>query len=65
MRDDIRGHYSLLTKGRIHYDISINNIMITTEERPNSYKGFLIDLDLAVPVNNEGACGVQAAPSHR
>ncbi|KAF8534196.1 hypothetical protein BDD12DRAFT_896759 [Trichophaea hybrida] len=58
MRDGIRGHYSLLTVGRIlHRDISTNNIMITTEHRPDDYKGFLIDLDLAVPINNEGACG--------
>jgi hypothetical protein len=60
IRDAIRGHYSLLTEGRIlHRDISINNIMISESGRKDGYKGFLIDLDLALELGPQpvAACG--------
>ncbi|KAK2590651.1 hypothetical protein QQS21_011664 [Conoideocrella luteorostrata] len=50
LRDAIRAHQSLYTKGRIlHRDISSNNIIITepSEPGPGGFKGMLIDLDLA------------------
>ena len=48
LRDAIRAHQSLYTKGRIlHRDISSNNIIITKPETSDGFKGMLIDLDLA------------------
>ena len=61
MRDAVKGHRSLLEKGRIlHRDISINNIMITInrEARPDRFYGFLIDLDLAIDVEATEPSGV-------
>jgi hypothetical protein len=54
MRDAVRGHRSLLTKGGIlHRDISHNNIMIPHHAAPRAdhYRGFLIDLDHAQRVS--------------
>ncbi|KAH8707831.1 hypothetical protein BB8028_0002g05710 [Beauveria bassiana] len=48
LRDAIRAHRSLYLKGRIlHRDISSNNIIITSPEQDDGFKGMLIDLDLA------------------
>ncbi|KAK8147543.1 hypothetical protein G3M48_001442 [Beauveria asiatica] len=48
LRDAIRAHRSLYLKGRIlHRDISSNNIIITSSEKADGFKGMLIDLDLA------------------
>ncbi|KAK2591244.1 hypothetical protein QQS21_011070 [Conoideocrella luteorostrata] len=48
LRDAIRAHQSLYTKGRIlHRDISSNNIIITDPSEPGDFNGMLIDLDLA------------------
>ncbi|KAM3552429.1 hypothetical protein ARSEF4850_007390 [Beauveria asiatica] len=48
LRDAIRAHRSLYLKGRIlHRDISSNNIIITSPEQADGFKGMLIDLDLA------------------
>ncbi|KAM0739960.1 hypothetical protein ACQRIT_005144 [Beauveria bassiana] len=48
LRDAIRAHRSLYLKGRIlHRDISSNNIIITSFEKADGFKGMLIDLDLA------------------
>ncbi|OAX79434.1 hypothetical protein ACJ72_06245, partial [Emergomyces africanus] len=48
LRDAIRAHRSLYTKGKIlHRDISENNIIITDPTITNGYSGMLIDLDLA------------------
>ncbi|PSN58875.1 hypothetical protein BS50DRAFT_663036 [Corynespora cassiicola Philippines] len=52
----IKGHESLLQAGILHRDISVGNIMLTVAEDD----GFLIDLDLAVKIDREGASG---APS--
>jgi serine/threonine protein kinase len=50
------GHESLLDAKILHRDISIGNIVLTIQEDD----GFLIDLDLAVKIDREKACG---APS--
>ncbi|CAH0044867.1 unnamed protein product [Clonostachys solani] len=48
LRDAIKAHQSLYTKGNIlHRDISTNNIIITEAEASGGFKGMLIDLDLA------------------
>jgi hypothetical protein len=48
LRDAIKAHQSLYTKGNIlHRDISTNNIIITKPEASGGFKGMLIDLDLA------------------
>ncbi|KKZ61580.1 hypothetical protein EMCG_00563 [[Emmonsia] crescens] len=55
LRDAIRAHRSLYTKGKIlHRDISENNIIITDPESTNGYSGMLIDLDLAKELNGGG-----------
>ncbi|RMZ76173.1 hypothetical protein DV736_g6707, partial [Chaetothyriales sp. CBS 134916] len=47
LRDAIKAHESLYRKGNIlHRDISENNIIIT-DPKTDSFKGMLIDLDLA------------------
>jgi hypothetical protein len=54
MRDAIRGHRSLYEKANIlHRDISCNNIMLATSPRSDGFKGFLIDLDLAILLHTE------------
>ena len=58
--DAVRGHYSLLTVGGIHHrDISINNIMLPVHRRSDNFRGFLIDLDLAIPVDHNGVSGAK------
>ncbi|PSN59265.1 hypothetical protein BS50DRAFT_580135 [Corynespora cassiicola Philippines] len=52
----INGHESLLDAKILHRDISIGNVMLTIAEDD----GFLIDLDLAIKIDREGASG---APS--
>ena len=48
LRDAIKGHQSLLEKGKIlHRDISENNIIITEPEQADGFQGILIDMDLA------------------
>ena len=57
MRDAIRAHQSLYMTGNIlHRDISSNNIIITEPETADSFKGMLIDLDLA-KVRDSGPSG--------
>ncbi|KAI0441995.1 serine/threonine-protein kinase Sgk2 [Xylaria telfairii] len=53
-KDAIKAHRSLYVKGKIlHRDISSNNIIITKPEMANSFKGMLIDLDLAKVRNTD------------
>lgn len=52
-RGAIAGHRSLLRYGILHRDISLYNLMITLQPRQDGYKGFLIDLDLAVRIGSE------------
>ncbi|CAD6505694.1 BgTH12-01184 [Blumeria graminis f. sp. triticale] len=49
LRDAIKAHWSLMTKAKIlHRDISANNIIMTGSEAHKDWKGYVIDLDLAV-----------------
>ncbi|SZF00606.1 unnamed protein product [Blumeria hordei] len=49
LRDAIKAHWSLMTKAKIlHRDISANNIIMTGSEAHKNWKGYVIDLDLAV-----------------
>ncbi|CAD6501124.1 BgTH12-01378 [Blumeria graminis f. sp. triticale] len=49
LRDAIKAHWSLMTDAKIlHRDISANNIIMTGSEACKDWKGFVIDLDLAV-----------------
>ncbi|OJD19014.1 hypothetical protein ACJ73_08673 [Blastomyces percursus] len=55
LRDAIRAHCSLYTKGKIlHRDISENNIIITDPKLADGYSGMLIDLDLAKELGSGG-----------
>jgi serine/threonine protein kinase len=51
--DLILGHESLLDAGILHRDISTGNIMLTEQEDD----GFLIDMDLAINLDNDKASG--------
>ncbi|SZE99255.1 unnamed protein product [Blumeria hordei] len=49
LRDAIKAHWSLIMKAKIlHRDISANNIIMTGSEAHKNWKGYVIDLDLAV-----------------
>ncbi|EHK22262.1 uncharacterized protein TRIVIDRAFT_191091 [Trichoderma virens Gv29-8] len=59
LRDAIKAHQSLYTRGNIlHRDISSNNIIITKPETEDGFKGMLIDLDLA-SVRDSDTSGAQ------
>ncbi|KAF6825529.1 serine threonine-protein kinase sgk2 [Colletotrichum plurivorum] len=51
----IEGHESLLKAGILHRDISINNLMINEDSSNPSWPAFLIDLDLAIRKQRQGA----------
>jgi hypothetical protein len=56
----IEGHESLRSKaGILQRDISINNLMINEDEENLSWRAFLIDLDLAIKEQQEGASGAR------
>lgn len=62
----IEGHESLRRKaGLLHRDISINNLMINEDDNNPSWPSFLIDLDLAVREQREGASGAKAKTGTR
>ncbi|VDB83504.1 Bgt-20301 [Blumeria graminis f. sp. tritici] len=49
LRDAMKAHWSLMTDAKIlHRDISANNIIMTGSEACKDWKGYVIDLDLAV-----------------
>ncbi|KAL2037271.1 hypothetical protein N7G274_009960 [Stereocaulon virgatum] len=53
LRDAIKAHRSLYTKGKIlHRDISENNIIITDREEADGFTGMLIDEDLAKEIGS-------------
>ncbi|KAJ5111761.1 kinase [Penicillium alfredii] len=54
----IEGHESLRTADILHRDVSINNLMIN-EDNANSWPSFLVDLDLAIKEERDGASGAQ------
>ncbi|KAI1760953.1 hypothetical protein GGR53DRAFT_507328, partial [Hypoxylon sp. FL1150] len=55
----IEGHKSLHGVGILHRDISINNLLINEDKGNPSWPGFLIDLDLAIREQCEGASGAK------
>ncbi|KAK7420129.1 hypothetical protein QQZ08_010543 [Neonectria magnoliae] len=62
----IEGHESLRRKaGLLHRDISINNLMINEDDDNLSWPSFLIDLDLAVREQREGASGAKGKTGTR
>ncbi|KAL7782027.1 serine/threonine-protein kinase Sgk2 [Trichoderma ceciliae] len=64
-KDCIAGHESLIKAGLLHRDISINNIMINEDDKNPSWRAFLIDLDLAVRDQREGASGAKGKTGTR
>uniref|UniRef100_A0A0B7KKI9 EKC/KEOPS complex subunit BUD32 n=1 Tax=Bionectria ochroleuca TaxID=29856 RepID=A0A0B7KKI9_BIOOC len=61
----IDGHYHLHKAGLLHRDISINNLMMNEDEKNPSRTAFLIDLDLAVREQREGASGAKGKTGTR
>ncbi|KAI1276832.1 serine/threonine-protein kinase Sgk2 [Xylaria sp. FL0933] len=60
MRDAIRAHQNLYVHGNIlHRDISPNNIIIVVPNKPEGYKGMLIDLDLAKEIHSGPSGAIQ------
>jgi serine/threonine protein kinase len=51
--------------GLLHRDISINNLMINEDDNNPSWPSFLIDLDLAVRKEREGASGAKGKTGTR
>lgn len=52
-RGCIEGHRSLRDAGILHRDIPINNLMINEDEKNPSWPSFLIDLDLAIKLEDQ------------
>ncbi|KAH7016319.1 uncharacterized protein B0I36DRAFT_254039 [Microdochium trichocladiopsis] len=61
----IEGHESLHKAGFLHRDISINNLMINEDDENISWPSFLIDLDLAVREQRQGASGAKGKTGTR
>lgn len=61
----VEGHRSLYEAGLLHRDISINNLMVNENEKNCSWIAFLIDLDLAVREQREGASGAKGKTGTR
>ncbi|KAG0157856.1 Tyrosine-protein kinase, active site [Penicillium digitatum] len=61
----IAGHQSLQRAGILHRDISVNNLMINEDKNNPSWPSFLIDLDLAVREERDGASGANGKTGTR
>ncbi|KAF3768239.1 hypothetical protein M406DRAFT_249998 [Cryphonectria parasitica EP155] len=61
----IEGHESLHKAGFLHRDISHNNLMINEDSNNPSWPSFLIDLDLAIKEEREGASGAKGKTGTR
>ena len=61
----IEGHESLHKAGILHRDISINNLLINEDTDNPSMPSFLIDLDLAIKEDREGASGAKGKTGTR
>ncbi|KAL7957400.1 hypothetical protein V8C34DRAFT_325171 [Trichoderma compactum] len=56
----IQGHESLRHNAKLlHRDISINNLMVNEDGNNPSWSSFLIDLDLAIKEQRDGASGAK------
>jgi serine/threonine protein kinase len=51
--------------GFLHRDISINNLMVNEDDNNPSWPSFLIDLDLAIKEQREGASGARGKTGTR
>ncbi|CAH0020155.1 unnamed protein product [Clonostachys rhizophaga] len=65
LEDCVEGHELLYNAGLLHRDISINNLMVNEDDRNPSWRAFLIDLDLAVREQREGASGAKGKTGTR
>ncbi|CAG7999365.1 unnamed protein product [Penicillium salamii] len=61
----IAGHQSLQKAGILHRDISVNNLMINEHKENPSWPSFLIDLDLAIREQRDGATGANGKTGTR
>ncbi len=62
----IEGHESLRREAcLLHRDISINNLMVNEDDNNPSWPSFLIDLDLAIKEQREGASGAKGKTGTR
>ena len=61
----IEGHESLRKAGILHRDISINNLLINEDVNNPSWPSLLIDLDLAIKEQREGASGAKGKTGTR
>jgi hypothetical protein len=61
----IKGHESLRKAGILHRDISINNLLINEDVNNPSWPSLLIDLDLAIKEQREGASGAKGKTGTR
>ncbi|KAI1769144.1 hypothetical protein GGR53DRAFT_474645 [Hypoxylon sp. FL1150] len=61
----IDGHESLCKAGILHRDISTNNLMINEDNNDPSRSSFLIDLDLAIPIDRRNASGARGRTGTR
>ncbi|XXH05277.1 hypothetical protein Hte_011702 [Hypoxylon texense] len=65
LEDCLKGHQSLHGAGILHRDISINNLMVHEDERNPPWRGFLIDLDLAINEERKVASGAKGKTGTR
>ena len=61
----IKGHESLHEAGFLHRDISINNLLMTEDEKSPLYPAFFIDLNLAIATNREESSGARGKTGTR
>ncbi len=62
----IEGHESLYTEASmLQRDISVNNLVINEDDDNPSWRSFLIDLDLAIKEQREGATGARGKTGTR
>ncbi|OAA34974.1 serine/threonine-protein kinase Sgk2 [Metarhizium rileyi] len=61
----IQGHLSLHKAGILHRDISINNLMMNDDDEQDSWRSFLIDLDLSVREQRKDVSGAKGKTGTR
>ncbi|KAF9032785.1 hypothetical protein BJ165DRAFT_1598986 [Panaeolus papilionaceus] len=50
LRGAVQAHWDLWNKKILHRDVSVNNILLGKPDAPESFLGFLVDLDLAIEI---------------